>query len=129
MIIRRAVPHDHFAICEISRNDMGYECSSDLVLYRLSNLDCEREAIFVAEIDKNIVGYIHAETYNVLYFESMVNVLGIAVSSKYRRQGVGKALFNEVERWANSLNIKKDKVKFRSCTNRGTLILQGDGIQ
>lgn len=107
MIIRRATSQDYFAICKICQNDLGYECTSELVLYRLSNLDCKREIVFVAEIDKNTIGYIHAEIYNLLYFESMVNILGIAVLSEYQRHGIGKALLSEVENWAKNLNIKK----------------------
>lgn len=50
----------------------------------------------MAEID-SVVGYIHAEVYNLLYFESMVNILGIAVLSDYRGQGGGKALLKNIE--------------------------------
>lgn len=107
MIIRRATLEDHLAICRICKNDLGYECASELVFHRLSSLDRKREAVFVAEIDQKTIGYVHAEIYNVLYFESMVNILGIAVSSEYRRHGVGKALLSEVENWAKTLNIKK----------------------
>lgn len=85
MIIRKANCQDHRAIWRISREDLGYECCSELVAQRLRHLDGKRKVVFVAEINNNIIGYIHAETYNVLYYESMVNILGLAVASEYRK--------------------------------------------
>jgi len=107
MIIRKADKQDAFSICKISCNDLGYECSSELVLNRLSNLDERRETVIVAQDNDMIVGYIHAEIYNTLYFESMINILGLAVLNDYRRRGVGKALLKHAEGWARELGIKK----------------------
>ena len=106
MIIREAKEQDYIAIGRISHDDLGYECSYELVSHRLRNLDKQREIVLVVVVDENVVGYVHAEIYNVLYFESMVNILGLAVSSQYRKQGIGKALIGEVENWAESVNIK-----------------------
>lgn len=47
-----------------------------------------------------MIGYVHAETYRLLYAPLMVNVLGIAVDSHARRTGVGRALLGTVEQWA-----------------------------
>ena len=54
-----------------------------------------------------VAGYVHAEIYNLLYFESMVNILGLAVASDCRRQGTGKALMHRVEEWAKERGIKE----------------------
>ncbi|MBQ8280970.1 MAG: GNAT family N-acetyltransferase [Lachnospiraceae bacterium] len=107
MNIRRANKQDSSAICRISSNDLGYECDEELVSRRLHNIDDNREAVFVAEVDYEVVGYIHVEKYELLYYESMVNILGIAVSSGYRKRGIGKALLNHAENWAkeSSINI------------------------
>ncbi len=99
-IIRRAVTADAEDIAEISRDDLGYECDGEFVRANLSGLDSSREAVFVAEMDGRTVGYIHVEEYRVLYFEKMVNYLGVAVSGKYRRLGIGSALIKAAENWA-----------------------------
>lgn len=104
-MIRKANVRDALAIAKISSDDLGYKCDEELVSKRLINLDHKREAVFVAEIEEVIVGYIHAETYNLLYYESMINILGIAVASAYRKQGVGKALLKHTEIWAKELGI------------------------
>lgn len=106
MIIRNAELKDSFSISKICKNDLGYECTSEIISYRLNNLDKNREVVFVAEIDKTVIGFIHAEIYKVLYCESMINILGLAVSSNYRKQGAGKLLLTAIEEWAKSLDIK-----------------------
>ena len=107
MVIREAMITDAVAICHISSKDLGYECEESFVKDRLEQLDSSREIVFVAEADGKVAGYVHAEVYNLLYFESMVNILGLAVSSDCRRQGAGKALMNRVEVWAKELGIKE----------------------
>lgn len=109
MQIREANITDAAAICCISSKDLGYECKEDFVKERLEKLDANREIVFVAEAggDGKVAGYVHAEIYNLLYFESMVNILGLAVSSDCRRQGAGKALMARVEEWAREKGIKE----------------------
>lgn len=104
--IRNARIDDAEAICCICSDDLGYPCSRALVESKLKHLSQAREAVFVALADgKNIAGYIHIETYDTLYFETMGNILGLAVKSDYRRKGIGKALLMEAEDWAMRHNI------------------------
>lgn len=105
MNVRKVNAQDATAICKISSEDLGYECNTELVFERLTQLDSGREIVFVAEIDNIVVGYIHAEIYNLLYHETMVNVLGIAVSSDCRRSGVGRSLLEHTKNWAKELGI------------------------
>lgn len=83
-MIREANVNDYIDIHKICCQDLGYNCDADLVKERLKNLDSSREKVFVAIIDGKVVGYVHAEQYNTLYFESLVNILGLAVSKAYR---------------------------------------------
>lgn len=71
----------------------------------MKHIDVKREAVFAAEIDGTVVGYIHVEIYNTLYFASMINILGLAVSHCHRRQGVGRALITCAENWAKEQGI------------------------
>lgn len=107
MMIREAIITDTVAICRISSEDLGYECENVFVKERLEKLDSSREVVFVAEAEGKVTGYVHAEIYNLLYYESMINVLGLAVSSACRRQGIGKALMQQIENWAKEREIKK----------------------
>ena len=107
MFIREATIEDAFAICDISCADLGYDCSCEFVSTRISNLDKRREKVFVAEVNGVVAGYIHVEKYETLYFEPMINILGLAVSSKFRRCGIGRMLLNCTESWASEVGINK----------------------
>ena len=107
MTIREATIEDAFSICNISFADLGYDCSCDFVSTRINNLDNRREKVFVAEVNGIVAGYIHAEKYQTLYAEPMINILGLAVSSEFRRRGIGRMLLKRAERWANEVGIHK----------------------
>ena len=102
--IRQATTSDIPAMNELFRKDLGYaECTLEIVENQFAGLDNSREAVFVAEAEddsSHIAGVIHVEKYNVLYFPTMANILGIAVSADFRRQGIGSALLKCAEEWA-----------------------------
>jgi len=103
--IRQATTSDIPAMNELFRKDLGYaECTLEIVENQFAGLDNSREAVFVAEAEddsSHIAGVIHVEKYNVLYFPTMANILGIAVSADFRRQGIGSALLKRAEEWAS----------------------------
>ena len=106
-MIREATINDYIAIQKISSEDLGYDCSVELVKDRLKSLDKSREKVFVAVADDKVVGFVHAEKFNTLYYDSMVNIQGLAVANKYRKNGFGKALMYAAEKWAKENGIKK----------------------
>ena len=104
--IRAVSVNDADDICTISGEDLGYPCDLSLVREKIGNINSDREAVFVAFADNIVVGYIHVEKYDVLYFETMANILGLAVKAAYQRNGVGKKLVSAAEKWAIENNIK-----------------------
>lgn len=109
MIIRTAVTEDATGVSGLCSEDLGYPCDEALVRIRIGWLDLEREAVFVALEDNEICGFIHVERYNTLYSESLANILGLAVSSKYRKKGIGRALIDRAEKWAmeNGISVMR----------------------
>ena len=103
--VRQATTEDAEDICEISSDDLGYPCDAGLVRSKLEGLDAKREAVFVALLDGKCIGYIHVERYDVLYFEPMANILGIAVRRECQAGGAGTALLSAAENWAKELGI------------------------
>lgn len=104
--IRPAVESDFEAIARISRDDLGYDCTPELVQKQLRHaLSTPSEQVFVAVCDGVTAGYIHAEDYDVLYFPTMKNILGLAVASDYRRLGLGTKLMQAVENWARETGV------------------------
>ena len=125
--IRQAAASDISAMNELFQKDLGYtECRLEIVENQFAGLDNSREAVFVAEANDDsgtlgcisedslggtsdvspdkrtsrIAGVIHVEKYNVLYFPTMANILGLAVAADFRRQGIGSALLKRAEEWA-----------------------------
>lgn len=91
---------DYEEIHNLCENDLGYECNKEMVKNRLTVLNHNQECVFVAVIEDKVVGFIHAETYEVLYSPTLANILGIAVSKDCRRQGIGKKILSADEEWS-----------------------------
>ena len=99
MTVRLAEIEDAAALAQISRDALGYDCTAELVKKKLEKLDLRRETVFVAEEDK-VIGFVHVEKYDVLYMDTIANILGLAVLTEYRRRGMASLLMNAAENWA-----------------------------
>jgi hypothetical protein len=117
-MIREAKPNDYIEICKICVSDLGYDCKPELVKARIENLDKNREKVFVADVDGKAVGFVHAEKFNTLYYKDMMNVQGMAVAKKYRRNGYGKMLMHAAENWAADNHV--DVIRLNSGIDRKT---------
>ncbi|MBQ8578858.1 MAG: GNAT family N-acetyltransferase [Clostridia bacterium] len=101
MVVRNAVAADAAELCALCRDEMGYEYPMDAFAGKLDVLlQCKTDRIFTAEENGRVVGFVHACDYDVLYAPHMKNIMGIAVSSDFRGQGIGRALLGAVEAWA-----------------------------
>ncbi|MDO4300126.1 MAG: GNAT family N-acetyltransferase [Clostridia bacterium] len=104
--IRECILEDYIAIYELNKNEMGYDYPLNKTKEKLENILLNKhDKIFVAEIDSKVVGYIHANDYDVIYAPSMKNIMGIAVANEYKRQGIGALLIEQAESWAKSENV------------------------
>ena len=79
------------------------DCTESLVLQKFQKIDFENEVVFVAEYKKKVIGFIHAQIYDVLYYESMVNILGLAVDSKFTKNELVNLLWQKLK---NGQNLK-----------------------
>ena len=100
MMIREAIPSDAPANAQISSDVLGYPCTATFVAERLEQMDTQQEVVFVAEVDDQVVGYLHAQIYRTLYMDAMVNLLGLAVLESMQKKGIGRALLEHAEQWA-----------------------------
>lgn len=82
---------------------MGYDCSLELVSSKLQRLDLTHEAVFAAESENRVIGFIHVEKYDTLYLETLANILGLAVRADSRRKGAGHLLMEAAEKWAKEV--------------------------
>lgn len=106
-IIRELMLKDSEDIHRLNTEEMGYEFSLDETREKLFKLiNSESDKIFVAVIGDEVIGYVHANDYDLIYAPHMKNIMGIAVAEKYKRNGIGKALLSEVEMWAKETGAK-----------------------
>jgi len=91
------------ALFRLNRIAMGYDYPQDKTAKQLEKLlKSGRDKILVAELDGQVVGYLHLVDYDLLYAGPMKNIMGIAVDPEFRRRGIGKALLEAGEDWART---------------------------
>ena len=87
----------------LNKNEMGYDYPAEDTKNKLEQLlNDSNHKIYVAIVDARVVGYIHANNYDLLYAPHLKNIMGIAVSAGFKKNGIGKMLLNKVEEWARN---------------------------
>ena len=80
-----------------------YLFSEEKVKEKIENIIKKtKDIIFVYEQNNEVIGYIHGSPYELLFSDSLVNVLGFVVKEKYRNQGVGSMLIERLEQWGKN---------------------------
>lgn len=103
MTVRDAALRDAPALYRLDRVSMGYDYPEEKTVAQLEKLlSSGRDKILVAEIDGQVVGYLHLVDYDLLYAGPMKNIMGIAVDPERRRMGIGRALLEAGEEWARA---------------------------
>ena len=105
-MIREAKITDYVELQKLSFEVLGYECDAELVKTRLENLDSNNECVFVADVNGEVVGYVHIIKFNTLYYKSMANIQGMVVAKEHQRNGYGKELMKAAENWAREKDIE-----------------------
>lgn len=108
--IRPAVTHDSAGIAE-RLAELGYETSSDQVLSRLRDLSVAGAAVFVAVCGDRVLGVVTVQRNSVLHRkEDDARITSLEVAPSVRRQGVGRRLVIEAERWAHAAGCGRIEV-------------------
>lgn len=115
--VRQAVLEDALAIQKLNADSLNYEYPLESTLTKLRvALENDRMRVFVAVYKNEVIGYVHAQDYDVLYAEHCKDVLGLATAKKYQRNGVATMLMNAVEAWAKETGA--DCVRLVSSAGR-----------
>ena len=95
--IRRVSISDYKYIYMLNK-ELGYLYEEEKVRKKIKYIiENKKDIILVAYINNNIIGYIHGSEYELLYSDSLINILGFVVKESYRKNGVGTALIDKLE--------------------------------
>ena len=100
-LIRKARETDCPAIASLTEQ-LGYPSSSEATCERLKHiLVSERDTVFLAHLpDKWVIGWIHAYLTTILETDPYAEIGGLIVDESCRREGIGRLLIEQAERWA-----------------------------
>lgn len=98
---------DAEAINLMNTESLGYDISIEMTKKQMEKLllNPNHHIFYIAEEEELVVGYVHAELYETLYSEPMLNVLALAVIQTYQKKGIGKQLMQRIEQVANERDL------------------------
>lgn len=95
--IRRVSISDYKDIYMLNK-ELGYLYEEEKVRKKIKYIiENKKDIILVAYINNNIIGYIHGSEYELLYSDSLIDILVFVVKESYRKNGVGTALIDKLE--------------------------------
>lgn len=100
--IRHAVIEDIEILTQLAAQ-LGYTSSTEEIRDRFLSLESRKEetVIFVAEINNQVVGWVHVHVYRLLIDAPEIEIGGIVVDKRFRGKGVGAQLIKAAEDWAS----------------------------
>jgi GNAT superfamily N-acetyltransferase len=116
--IRGARPSDAARLAELS-GQLGYPASRAEIVQRMKRMRPARHAIFVAESESGVRGWLHVSVTPLLEVPLRAEVNGLVVDENARSQGAGAKLLAAAERWAKardceSMSVRSNVVRERA---------------
>lgn len=98
---------DAEAINLLNTESLGYDISIEITKKQMEKLliNPNHHIFYIAEEEELVVGYVHAELYETLYSEPMLNVLALAVNQTYQKKGIAKQLMQKIEQAASERDL------------------------
>ena len=101
VVIREAVITDWRELNRLNSEELGYLVSESQTKEQLTKiLADETQLILIAMYHSTVQGYVHLSNYETLYFPTLKNVMGLAVSSHFQGKSLGSQLMSAAELWA-----------------------------
>ena len=117
--IREARPDDAPSLARLA-TQLGYPTTAEEAAHRTANvLGRPGHAVYVAEVDGEIAGWLHVEESISLESEPSAEIEGLIVDEAHRGFGIGAGLVAEAERWALSrgaalLRVRSNVIRVRA---------------
>lgn len=119
--LRRARKSDAARIAELS-GELGYPATTKEIKTRLARLKpATQHAVFLAEVDKLVIGWIHVSVAPLLEVPRRAEVNGLIVADGQRSHGAGAKLLKAAEKWARAQGCKGMSVRSNVIRERAHL--------
>ena len=119
MRIRRARKNDSARIAELS-TQLGYPATGEEIVQRMERMRPRAlHAVFVAESEKLVTGWLHVSVTPLLEVPLRAEVNGLVVDEEQRSTGAGGKLLEAAERWAaekgcEGMSVRSNVVRERA---------------
>lgn len=125
--IRRAVRDDAHRVAQLA-GDLGYTISQDSVEAAIDRLPSEEGALFVADADSGLIGWIHVYRSQAIQTEPFATVSGLVVDPLRRGTGVGRKLLAAAEQWASAGGLGTIRVRSNIVRTNAHLFYERSGF-
>ena len=108
-MIRNIQLTDAKAIRDISEFSLGYKTMEAVTERQIAKLLADKQhfiRVYEDETTHSVIGFIHAEAYELLFKAPGFNILALAVGSDHQHKGIGKQLLHTVETEAATRNYR-----------------------
>jgi GNAT superfamily N-acetyltransferase len=111
-MIRRMKADGLSGVAELA-GQWGYPSTREQIERRFRDIPAGNDhALLVAAAeDGGMAGWIHVHPLHSLESDSCAEIGGLIVDGRRRRQGAGRALVGEAERWARARGFRKIRVR------------------
>jgi len=125
--IRRAKAADVPRIAELS-GELGYPASVQEMRQRFGQIKpAARHAVFVAEFEKTVAGWIHVSITPLLEVARRAEVNGLIVAERHRSLGAGAKLLDAAEVWARGKKCQGMSVRSNVIRDRAHAFYERHG--
>jgi GNAT superfamily N-acetyltransferase len=125
--IRRAAPGDVPRIAELS-DELGYPTSVTEMRERFALIKPpSAHAVFVAEFEKKVIGWIHVSITPLLEVARRAEVNGLIVAECHRSLGAGAKLLDAAEAWARGKKCQGMSVRSNVIRDRAHAFYERQG--
>jgi GNAT superfamily N-acetyltransferase len=127
--LRRARKGDAARIAELS-GELGYPATTQEIKTRLAQLKpSAQHAVFLAEVHKFVIGWIHVSVAPLLEVPRRAEVNGLVVADGQRSHGAGAKLLEVAEKWARTKGCKGMSVRSNVIRERAHAFYERHGYQ
>lgn len=127
--IRHAKPADVPRIAELS-GELGYPATATEMKQRFARIKPpSAHVVFVAEFEKNVIGWIHVSITPLLEVARRAEVNGLIVSEAHRSLGAGARLLDAAEAWARQKKCTGMSVRSNVIRDRAHAFYERQGYQ